>query len=394
MRTALPVVLLLVATSPALAQGTDRRVGSAEGFRRAVAASRPGDRVLLLPGEYRGIFFFKGVHGAAGKPITIAAADPARPPRFVGDEYCVQFSGVSHLVLSDVEFTHAREMALNFDDENVPTRRSHHVTLRNVRVTDVGPKGNADGIKFAGVDDVRVEDCTVERWGGQGSGLDMVGCHRVLVVGCTFRKGGANAVQFKGGSSDVTVLRCRFEDCGERAVHLGGRTDDTAFRPPLASLPANGRYELKNARVEGCTFVGGQAAVGFVGVDGAVVRYNTLYRPEQYVIRILQENTAAGFVPCRDGVFENNVVVFRSERWADGGVNVGPGTAPDTFRFAGNLWYCEDRADRSAPRLPTDEADGVVGKDPQLRDPAKGDLGVRPGSPAADKGAHALPPTK
>ena len=43
-----------------------------------------------------------------------------------------------------------------------------------------------------------------------------LGCHRVLVTGCTFRTGGANAVQAKGGSSDLTVLRCQFEECGER----------------------------------------------------------------------------------------------------------------------------------------------------------------------------------
>lgn len=387
-------VALLFAILPTLAQAADRRVGSAEGFRRAVAASRPGDRVLLLPGDYRGLFYFKGVRGAAGQPITVAAADPARPPRFVGDDFCVQFSGVEHLVLSDLVFAGARQMALNFDDENLLNRPSHHVTLRNLRVADVGPQGNADGIKFAGVNDVRVENCTVERWGAQGSGIDFVGCHRVVVTGCTFRTGGANAVQAKGGSADVAVLRCRFEECGERAVHLGGRTDGTAFRPPLASVPAGARAELRDGRVEGCTFVGGRAAVAFTGADGAVVRFNTIYRPENYAVRILQETVGAGFVPCRNGVFENNVVVFRSEKWADGGVNVGPDTAPDTFRFAGNLWYCEDRPDRSEPRLPTPEKDGAVGTDPQFRDPAKGDLGVKPGSPAAGKGAHALPPEK
>jgi hypothetical protein len=391
---AIALTLLAFTTSPALAQGVDRRVGSAEGFRRAIAASRPGDRILLLPGDYKGLFYFKNVHGSPGKPITIAAANPNKPPRFVGEDYCVQFSGASHLVLSDLAFTGAREMALNFDDENVPNRPSHHITLTNLRVADIGPRGNADGIKFAGVDDVRIENCTVERWGGEGSAIDMVGCHRVLIAGCMFTKGGANAVQAKGGSSDLTVLRCRFEDCGERAVHLGGRTDDTAFRPPLASFPPNARYELKNARVEGCTFVGGQSAVGFVGTDGAVVRFNTIYRPENYAIRILQEKADAGFVPCRGGVFENNVVVFRSEKWADGGVNIGPGTAPDTFRFAGNLWYCEDRPDQSQPRLPTVEKDGLIGKAPQFRDAAKGDFGVKPGSPAAERGAHALPPAK
>jgi hypothetical protein len=131
--------------------------------------------------------------------------------------------------------------------------------------------------------------------------------------------------------------------------------------------------------------------VAFVGVDGAVVRYNTFYRPGRYAIRILQEKTDAGFVPSRHGVFERNVVVFRSDEWVTGGVNVGPNTAPQTFKFAGNLWYCEDRPGRSEPKLPTAETDGVVGKDPGFVDPAKGNFGVGADSPARDRGAHALP---
>ena len=54
-------------------------------------------------------------------------------------------------------------------------------------------------------------------------------------------------------------------------------------------------------------------------------------------------------------MFENNVVVFRSDQWGDGGVNIGPGTAAGTFRFARNLWYCEDRPGSSAPKLPVAE---------------------------------------
>ena len=43
-------------------------------------------------------------------------------------------------------------------------------------------------------------------------------------------------------------------------------------------------------------------------------------------------------------------------------MNVGSGTAPDSFSFARNWWYCTDRPDRSTPRLPTPEKDGVYGR--------------------------------
>jgi hypothetical protein len=367
------------------------RVGDAASFRRAVAAAKPGDHILLAPGTYRGNFYFKNVHGAAGKPVVIAAANPDRPPQFVGDTICLQFSGASHLELIDLVLTGPKDNALNIDDAGRPDRPAHHITLRNLRVSNVGPRGNHDGIKLSGVDDFLVVDCTVDRWGSTGSGVDMVGCHRGVLNRCTFKHGGANGVQMKGGSSEITVHGCRFEDSGERAVQVGGSTDVASFRPPVNELPAGGKYEAKAVRVEGCTFVGGQAAVAFTGADGATVRFNTIYRPENYALRILQENTGPGFVPCRNGAFENNVVVFRSEKWQDDGINIGPNTAPQTFKFARNLWYCEDRPDRSTPKRPTAEADGVVGKDPQFRDAAKGDFGVKPGSPAADRGAHALP---
>jgi hypothetical protein len=111
------------------------------------------------------------------------------------------------------------------------------------------------------------------------------------------------------------------------------------------------------------------AAVAFVGVDGSVVRSNTIYRPKRWALRILQETREPGFVPSRRGVFTDNVIVFHSSEWAEGGVNIGPNTAPDTFQFARNWWYCLDQPDRSKPRLPVPEVDGVYGKPPPFRDP-------------------------
>jgi hypothetical protein len=388
-RTLITAALLL--TAGTLRGAETHRVGDANAFNRAVAAAKPGDTILVAPGEYGSNFSFRSVHGTAKEPIVIAAADPEKPPQFVGKTAPLHFSGASHLELRDLVIGGCRANGLNIDNGGDPDRPSHHITLRNLRVRDVGPKGNVDGIKLSGVDDFLVENCTVEVWGSNGSGIDMVGCHRGLISGCTFRKGGANGVQAKGGSADVTVRKCRFEDAGERAVNLGGSTGDAFFRPRLKDFPENGKYEAKDLHVEGCTFVGSSAAVAFVGVDGAVVRYNTIYRPGRYAIRILQEKTDAGFVPCRNGVFENNVVVFRSDAWVTGGVNIGPNTAPETFKFSGNLWYCEDRPGRSEPKPPTAETGGLVGKDPQFVDPAKGDFGVRPDSPARDRGAHALP---
>ncbi len=125
--------------------------------------------------------------------------------------------------------------------------------------------------------------------------------------------------------------------------------------------------------------------MSFVGVDGAVFRHNTIIRPQVWVARILQETREPGFVPSRNGFFERNLIVFRSD--LRDFVNVGPYTAPETFRFAENWWFCEDRPAASRPRLPSPESEGVYGQDPRLRqvdedrwvveNPAARDFGVR-----------------
>jgi hypothetical protein len=212
-----------------------------------------------------------------------------------------------------------------------------------------------------------VRDCTIEGWGGQG--VDMVGCHRGLIEDCRVRgkEGFSQSAgpQTKGGSSQIVIRRCRFENAALRAVNLGGSTGLAYFRPKGAL------HEAKDITVEGCTFVGSQAPIAYVGVDGAVVRYNTIYRPDKWVIRILQETTAPGFAPCRNGRFEHNLVVFRRAD-VQTFVNVGPNTQPESFTFANNLWYCEDRPAASRPQLPAVETGGVYGVDPRLTDPGRG----------------------
>lgn len=188
----------------------------------------------------------------------------------------------------------------------------------------------------------------------------------------------------KGGSAEITVRRNRFENAGGRAINLGGNTGRPYFRPPDAT------YEARALRVEGNTFVGSMAPICFAGVDGAVVRNNTFYLPERWVLRILQDNQEPGQTPCRGGVFEDNVVVFRSTQWASGGVNIGGGTQPETFRFARNAWFCEDRPERSRPTLPVAETDGIIGQDPLLQNPAQGDFRLRAGSPVSGRGSTGL----
>lgn len=363
----LPLVVALVSVVSA----AEVRVRDAATLRAAVAEAKPGTKILLASGEYGGGFLFANLRGEAGRPIVLAADDSQNPPVFSKAKVGIHFTNPAYLEVYGLVFEKLSDNGLNLDDGGTVrpgTDGPHHVLLRGLRSRDIGSNGNQDGIKLSGLDDFRVEDCVIERWGtGGGSAIDMVGCHRGVITGCTIRHQtpeppNCTGVQSKGGSSEIAVLRNRFESAGGRAVNIGGSTGRPFFRPPLDT--DTGHYEAKAIRVEGNTFIGATAPVAFVGVDGATVRFNTIENPGRWALRILQENRAADFIACRNGVFSDNVIIFESTRWGSGGVNIGAGTEPGTFTFARNWWWCRDQPAQSKPQLPVTETEGVYGRDP------------------------------
>jgi hypothetical protein len=357
-------ILALWLLSLSRAVAADVYVRDATEFRAAVGTAKPGARILLAGGSYGGGFSFSGLQGEAGQPIVIAAADAKQPPTFGGRAVGIHLSKPSHVELHDQVFEGITGNGLNIDNGGGADGAAHHVVLRGLKIRDIGGKQNADAIKLSGVDDFRVSHCTIERWGtGGGSGIDMVGCHRGVIEENTFRHDdppGANGVQCKGGASDILIRGNTFENAGGRGVNIGGSTGLPYFRP--APKGDGNDAEARNIRVEGNRFKGCWAPIAFIGVDGATVRFNTIEQPLKWAVRILQENQAPGFIPCRNGQFSDNVIVFESAHWSEGGVNIGGGTAADTFKFARNWWYCSDRPERSRPRLPIAEVNGVYGR--------------------------------
>lgn len=360
-------------------------VHNSDELLQAARRVRPGEEILLATGEYRGGIHLTDLNGQPEQPIVIRSLSPGRPAVFLGGRSGLQLSRVSHIELRDIHFRGATGNGLNIDDGG-RLNSSHHITLSGLKVSDL-PPGNHDGIKLSGLSDFRVEGCEVQRWGG--SAVDMVGCHRGVIIECVFRQGGDNGVQTKGGSREIAIQRCRFENAGQRGVNLGGSTGFEYFRPPLAQMGQE-KYEAKDIVVEGCQFEGGVAAVAFVGVDGAAFRLNTIIYPERWAMRILQETVAPSFAPCRNGQVLRNLIVFRSS-WASGGFNIGPNTEPGSFTFNRNWWYCVD-APGARPALPSPEQDGVYGVDPKITKGPDGWYVPEASSPAGGVGAHAWPP--
>lgn len=342
-------------------------------LRAALRDAKPGTTIRLSAGDYQSIHAER-LEGTKEAPIRLLG-DAASPARFTG----IHLTDPVHVELEHLLVERGQVNGINIDDGGTFDTPAHHVTLRNVTVRDCGDRGNVDGIKLSGLRDFLIESCTVERWGRGGSAIDMVGCRDGKIERCTLRdsekQAASTGVQAKGGSESIEIRECRFEHAGDRAVNIGGSTGLEFFRPKPQG------FEARKITVEHCTFIGSMSPIAFVGVDGSVVRRNTFYRPRKWLVRILQETRAEGFVPCRNGVFSENLIAYRRDEMRTT-VNVGDRTAPETFRFDGNYWFAIDDPAQSVPNLPVAEVGARGGRDPGFRDAPGGDFGLSPDSPA------------
>ncbi len=350
----------------------------------ALARATAGTTISLEPGVYQGGVSAAGLAGTADAPIVIEAADQARPPVVRGGNEGLKLSRVRHVTLRGLVFEQQRQNGINIDDGGTFDTPSQYVTLGALTVRRVLNPGIAAGIKLTGVQDFVVEDSTIEDWGG-GSAITMIGAHRGIVRGNVFRHrddAGATGPHIKGGSTGIVIRGNRFEHAGLRAVQIGGATSPQFFRPQPPAA-----WEASDCIVEHNVFIGSEAVVAFVNVDGSVFRHNTVYRPRTWFIRILQEVRAPGLVPSRSGVVSDNLVYVGDGDLAGGAVNVGEGTDAGSFTFARNWWYRSDRPGASRPSLPSQETSGVYGSDPMFVDAAAGDFRLGADSRARRFGA-------
>lgn len=376
--------------------GSDETGDGTEGapyatIERAVQDAAPGTAVRLHSGTYAADQYVSELRGTAAAPIWIGGAPGEADPVLSGGAEGLHLSRVSYVVVHDLAITGATSNGLNADDGGAyddPTA-SHHVVFRNLYIHDIGGGGNQDCLKLSGLYDYRVTGSEFHTCGGasSGSGVDHVGCHRGMIDGNYFHDLSGNAVQNKGDSTDIVIRGNRMIDCGERAVNMGGSTGFEFFRPPLSTTESNA--EARRIHVYANIIEGSNAPAAFVGCTDCLFAHNTVIDPDNWVARILQETTGDAtyaFDQAARGRFINNLVYFVRGDLSTF-VNVGANTMPDTFTFAGNLWYAHDVPGSSTPSLPVPETGGVIGLDPMLdanyRTPATSPA-VGAGEPLAD----------
>lgn len=341
----------------------------------ALAAATPGTDVVLRAGNYSERIGYTGLTGTAQAPIRIRGEDGAVLRGTTG----MQLSKARYVVLEDLVVEGATQNGLNLDDGGDLSTPASDIVIRNVRVSGVGTGGNQDCIKMSGVDRFHIEGVTVSQCSGQG--IDMVGCHDGVIVGNNLLDM-KFAVQAKGGSADVLIIGNRFTRSTQRGVNAGGNTGLAYFRPNDAP------YEAARIHVHANLFEDGVGTpIAFVGCDACTFVNNTVVRQRERVVRILQETVdPTRFVPSRNGLVANNIFVFNLRDMGTY-VNIGPNTAPETFRFSNNLWHTLDGA-FTGPTL------GAVPPEtnPTVADPAfvDADYRIAASSPAATAGSDAF----
>lgn len=352
----------------------------------AAKGAVPGDTILVHNGAYRGDQSLQGLQGIPGKWIYIIA-EKSGAVLFEGGATAWSGTDIAYLHIEGFVFTGQTDNGINIDDGGTYASPAHHIVLKHCIFRDMVATGNSDLLKLSGVDDLIIQQCTFLNGSPGGSGIDMVGCHNSLIHQCRFENMGANAVQMKGGSSDIRIEACIFKNAGSRAINLGGSTGQAFFRP------ANAAWEAAALKVYSNIFIGSEVPVAFVGCTRSEVVNNTIYKPGRWVIRILQENRdTVHFGKCSNNTFRNNIICIDDQvRTA---CSIGSGTAPESFTFSNNAWFHTANSAWPGPQLPVTEKGGLTGKDPLFTNAEKEDFTIAASSPARAAGFPVQHPEK
>ena len=187
------------------------------------------------------------------------------------------------------------------------------------------------------------------------------------------------------GTYDITIADNFFRNGGQRTLNLGGSTGLQFFRPNDAP------FEAADIQVFSNIIVGSWAAIAYVGSVRVEVVNNTIYQPENWVIRILQESVDPDrFEECGDNVCCNNIVHLSDGLSTE--TNIGPNTRPETFIFSNNLWFNQDDYNWSGPNIPVTDVDGIINEAPMFLDPLNDDFLVPINSPAVGIGYDTIEP--
>ncbi|HRP03039.1 MAG TPA: T9SS type A sorting domain-containing protein [Candidatus Kapabacteria bacterium] len=361
-------------------------VGNSElyqNIQEAFVSAESGDTIFVRSGVYSGGMFVNNYSKINNDYIYIIGEND-KEVIIRGGNTAIQFSEISNVFIKNIIFEQQKYNAVNIDDGGTFDTPASRFIITNCTFRDMDASDNNDLLKLSGLDTFVVENCIFENGSAGGSGIDMVGCHKGRIESNVFRNMGSNAIQAKGGTQYILIYRNFFENCGQRSLNLGGSTSLAYFRP------LDAKFEAADLAVWSNIFIGSISPINFVGSIRVDVTNNTIIKPENWVIRILQETVdESRFYKCGQGKFENNIVYLPQLKTE---TNIGPNTAPDEFVFANNFWYNYENPNWQGPFLPTIDKTQIINIDPMFEDIVHNNFSLASTSPAIAKVAGYINP--
>ena len=353
---------------------------------------RPGDEIILMPGRHRPAAF-ETLAGTAQRPITIRSADAAVPCTIQAEREGIRVRHASHLVIKDLIITGASVNGITLTaSADTPTDQpalpAENVLVQNVAITRTGPRGQRHAILAHRLQNLRIEACRFEGWGG--SAIELVACQNVTISQSQFKgltdHGQINGIRARAGSQDVQIEDCRFENAGAITLCMGGSSDLAEFAHDQIANASDGTlFEAARVRIDRSLIIGSQCPAAFINAGECMVRNNTIIHPRRVVLALLAEQSDSRFSPGNRNLFGRNLVM-----WDAGDLQtlaeVGPKVDASNFMLDANLWWSpEDEAARSKlGSLPGKQIQPqVVTVDPKLdqahvaTDPAAIEFGFR-----------------
>lgn len=359
-------------------------------IQSAAAVAQPGDTIYVHAGTYAAYQYYDGLQGTPDAWVTIK--------RYGNDAHVIrggwQFSTLRYVRFEDLDFQANATFPstlMNLDNNGDCALQSAHIVIDGCTFRDVS---NSNSLKFGGVDDAEVVNCTFENNTSTGAGLALNVCHNIHVHDNHFEDINGKAVQTKLGTRYVLLERNFIRNCGSDDAALKiGEGGTLSFHCP------GDNWLARDIKVHANIIIGGRASFSIGQAQDCEFVNNTCVNPVQFVTRVLADDPS---FPCSGIVVRNNIFHLTQSIYFNGTQAAGSNIQYDTHLYADNLFYRSTNPlwQGPDPLSGVYDAEEILGTvfqnnsaaDPQFVDLAGDDLHLLATSPAIATGAAVAEP--
>lgn len=366
--------------------GMQHLVAPGESWDTLSAKVQPGDEIILMPGRHKPAVFEK-LQGTKDAPITIRGLDPENPAVIGATRHGILITDPKYITIENLEITGASIAGIALrslpkvnsaaSSEGDSQLNAAHVRLRNVTITKIGPNGRRDALEILGQDQVSVEKCKFEGWGG--AAIAILASSNIRIDDCRFKAladhSQIETILLRTGVNRVDITNCRFELGGAPAITAGGKSDPAAFQPAIADdAKAGSVFEARQIQIMHCLFLDAQAPIVMRSADAVLVRACTFVRPRACMVMIEHQHDDPRFAVSARLDFGDNIVVWNAN---DLLIRVAVGDERYDLRnitYDRNVWWSDETPEQRA-KLGEFQgglvSDQIVDVDPKLDDAFK-----------------------